>query len=110
SAAGCDSTLYTGPFAITASTTVKTIACVDGVPGESRTVGFTSDADFHPGKVTNLTLWWRADAGVPTDAGDLWRDQSGQGNNGVQSFSGSTPRLAPEVVNGLPAMRFDGGD
>jgi hypothetical protein len=100
---------YGGPFLVEATTTVKAKAFVVG-SGESATttVGFISNADGHPGTFSGLRLWWRADAGVPTGQGDLWQDQSGQGNHGGQTWSGATPALVPNVVNGLPAIRFDG--
>jgi hypothetical protein len=76
---------------------------------------------------TNLKLWLKADAGV-SSAGDdyvsTWADQSGNGNNAVLPAAYSTtapwansssqvskkPRLIANVVNGRPAVRFDGFD
>lgn len=61
---------------------------------------------------TDLTLWLKTDAGVSTTAvGDdlevtLWEDQSGNGNHVVAGSS--APRLQEDVVNGQPALYFDG--
>ena len=57
-----------------------------------------------------LQLWLRADAGVPSYYGDLWLDQSGHNNHASQTLGTAIPRLVPNGVNGLPVMRFDGGD
>ena len=80
------------------------------VDSATAVVGFTRREDAVPLGVPNLQLWWRADAGVPSGAGDHWEDQSGQGNHGRQPFGGATAVLVPNVVNGLPALRFDGVD
>lgn len=58
---------------------------------------------------TDLRLWLKADDG-PSANGDgtliSWADKSGKGNNAVPS--GGTPSLVASVVNGKPAVRFDG--
>ena len=83
---------------------------MNGAKSATTTAGFTSDTDFTPRDVSGLQLWWRADAGVPTGFGDSWQDQSGQENHGLQTYGAAVPRLIPNAFNGLPAMRFDGGD
>jgi hypothetical protein len=103
------SPLYTGPITITQTTTVKSRTfCPNLTPSDITTIGFTSSTDFSPAGLPNLRLWLRADAGVPSGAGDFWADQSGQGNNAVQLSSASTPLLVQDAANGLPVMRFDG--
>ncbi|MFI4942732.1 MAG: chitobiase/beta-hexosaminidase C-terminal domain-containing protein, partial [Burkholderiales bacterium] len=37
-----------------------------------------------------------------------WADQSGNGNNLVQSTAANQPQLVPAAANGLPVVRFDG--
>jgi hypothetical protein len=55
-------------------------------------------------------MWLRADAGLPSGAGDFWADQSGTGNHGYQVMSGATAKLGQDSVSGLPALTFDGSD
>jgi hypothetical protein len=112
------SPVYTEPISLTASTTVKARAFKTNPADPAdpanlaesalATVSFTKDTDFTPKSVSGIRLWLRADAGVPSRIGDYWEDQSGLGNHGVQTASSSTAALMPNVVNGLPAMRFDG--
>lgn len=69
---------------------------------------------------TNLTGWWRADAGVYSDAGSTpavdtgtvyqWNDQSGNGFHMSQPTSTNRPTYRTNFVNGQPAIRFDGVD
>jgi fibronectin type 3 domain-containing protein len=62
--------------------------------------------------ISNLALWLKADAGViqgPTNvAVGVWADQSGLGNNAVQTLPAARPEWVPDVFNGLPVVRFDG--
>ena len=56
-------------------------------------------------------LWLKADAGVTTNASGLvtqWNDQSGNGNNATQSDTNHSPLFVSNVLNGKPALRFDG--
>ena len=63
-----------------------------------------------PSAISGLNLWLRADMGVTNTASQIsaWADQSGNGNDAVQSDNKSQPLLITNVVNGLPAVRFDG--
>jgi hypothetical protein len=56
-----------------------------------------------------LQLHLKADAGVTETAGTVstWADQSGNGFDFAPP-SGAGPALVPDVINGLPALRFDG--
>jgi hypothetical protein len=104
------SDVYVSPIPIGRTTTLKAKAFrADLVESATATAGFTQDADATPLR-PGLVLWWRADAGVPGEAGDYWEDQSGQGNHGYQPSGAKAPRLFPNAVNGLPVMRFDGVD
>ena len=106
-----ESFAYEGPLEITSTVLLKAKAFVPGLVDSATAVaGFTRREDAAPLDVANLQLWWRADAGLPSGAGDHWEDQSGQGNHGYQAFGGATAVLVPNVVNGLPALRFDGVD
>jgi alpha-tubulin suppressor-like RCC1 family protein len=105
------SSVYTEPFAVVATTTVKAKAFKDGLTASTTTTaGFTRDTDLTPASVSGLKLWLRADAGVASAWGDFWADQSGSGNHAIQPTGVALPRLAPNVVNGLPVLRFDGSN
>ena len=61
-----------------------------------------------------LQVWLKADTGTTADpttrAVSSWADQSGHGNDALQSTTGSQPLLVGGTVNNLPALRFDGAD
>ncbi len=66
-----------------------------------------------PIPTTNLALWLRADQGVTADSSQVvsgWADYSGKANNATQSTSGYRPKRISGVINGQPAIRFDGSD
>jgi hypothetical protein len=106
-----ESAVYESPFEVSSTLTVKAKAWRDGLLESATAVaGFTREAEATQKRITGLRLWWRADAGVPGGEGDHWEDQSGLGNHGTQTNGAAVPRLVPNVVNGLPVMRFDGGD
>ena len=105
------SPVYTDALVLTTTVTLKAKAFRNGLlESATTTAGFTRTEDAVPASVLGLELWWRADAGVPAEAGDRWDDQSGMGNHGHQANGAKVARLVPNAVNGLPVMRFDGGD
>ncbi len=58
---------------------------------------------------SGLVLWLRADKGVSTNSDGTvseWADQSGLGNNALQTNSANAPLLV--VTNGKPALEFNG--
>ena len=60
---------------------------------------------------TGLQLWLKADAGVTTNnTGQVtkWADQSGVGNDAIQSDSAKAPTLVLNSLNGKPTLRFPG--
>lgn len=62
--------------------------------------------------MNGLEFWLRADAGVTADSNGLvsaWTDQLG-GLSAGQSNPSIQPSLIAHDVNGLPALRFDGGN
>ena len=64
-----------------------------------------------PYGLSGLRLWLRGDGGVisgSTGAVSLWEDQSGHGNDAVQSTGTSQPSLQTNQLNRLPVLRFDG--
>jgi hypothetical protein len=57
-------------------------------------------------------VWLKADA-LALDDGDpvtSWTDSSGSGNHLVQAVEGLQPTFQSSEINGLPVVRFDGGD
>ncbi len=108
------SPLYTGPFELLATTTVRARAFRGGMkPSRVALASFTKASDFAPPAVPGLALWARADAGVSADAVgrvSVWSDQSGRGNDLVQPTPGRQPVLQPDAANGFPLLRFDGVD
>jgi hypothetical protein len=60
---------------------------------------------------SGLALWLKADKGVTTNNDGTvsqWADQSGLGNNAVQTVSTSAPKLVTDPKTGKPAVEFDG--
>jgi hypothetical protein len=63
--------------------------------------------------LAGLQLWLSADAGVSVGANNAvtqWADQSGNANNAEQINETMAPVLVPNALNGLPVVRFDGGN
>ncbi len=63
---------------------------------------------FLPTDIANLVAWYRADLGV-TKSSDLvsqWDDQSGNSRNVTEATN--KPLWVDSLVNGYPAIRFDG--
>jgi len=64
-----------------------------------------------PTNIAGCTLWLKADAGVETNAtGGVtnWVDQSGNGNDAHQEGTTNVPQYVENVLNGNPAVRYDG--
>jgi hypothetical protein len=61
---------------------------------------------------SNLVSWWNADslALANNDPVISWTDGSGLANTLVQGTAGFRPLFKTNVVNGKPAVRFDGTD
>src|SRR5205085_1186527 len=108
------SSLYdaANPPLLNMSTTVKAKAFRSDLGwSATATVGFTSDAEFTPRSLADLTLWLRADAGVSTGGASVvsWEDQSGKGNdatlvNGQPSYR--VPTLTADAQSAMPMMHF----
>lgn len=69
---------------------------------------------FAPSDLANLAIWLKADAitGLADDAFvATWTDSSGSGRNATQAGADSLkPKYKTGIINGLPVVRFDGGD
>ena len=59
---------------------------------------------------SDLLLWLMADAGVDTLNGTVsrWHDQSGNGNDVIQTNASRQPLLVANILNGKPVIRFGG--
>lgn len=66
---------------------------------------------------TNVTIapeliaWFQANNGVTADGSGFvsqWNDQSGNANNAINTTNATQPTLNSGVINGLPAVHFDG--
>ena len=103
-------TLYDTPFMLSATTTVKAKAYMGGVASVTAVAGFIESSDFNPMSVSGLQVWLRGDAGVPRSGAylDLWRDQSGNGNDAAQTSGASLPALVTDASSGMPMLHFDG--
>lgn len=69
--------------------------------------------EFSPADISGLQLWLKVDtleAGgyVDEDVVDVWPDDSGNGNNATQPTFGARPTFYESIINGKPAVRFDG--
>lgn len=105
------STLYTAPFTVASSTTIKAIAIKQFFTDSSVT---TSSIQIDPTtsgiSKTGLMLWLRSDSGLNTSGSNVtdWADLSGTGNNATQTSSGNRPTVNASAIAGLPAVVFNG--
>lgn len=102
------STLYTTGFSISSDTTIRAVAYIDGYPTlyDSRRIYATSS----PSRISGLKGWWKADAIVglsDTNPITTWEDSSFSNADMVQSDSTYKPVYRTNIINGLPAVRFD---
>ena len=81
-----------------------------------QSTGFTT---YNPASAGAMIAWLRADInGTVLDAGSLpvaagnpvvtWRDQSGNNNHGTQPVAINQPTYNTGIINGLPALNFNG--
>lgn len=89
----------------------KTSSVAQGLPKYQKLWDGTSGLSVR----TNLKIW--LDATAPetfsyssSNVISQWADKSGYGNNATQGTTSFQPTLVTNVINGLPAVRFDGSD
>jgi hypothetical protein len=68
-----------------------------------------SAAPFDPNTIAGLSLWLKADEGITFSGSNVtyWADQSQVGNDVVAVTT--SPTFHSNIINGLPAVLFDGG-
>ncbi len=74
---------------------------------------YSTYAQTGPGGVSsNLTLWFKANAGTTTSGSNLtgWADQSGNSFNITQGAANNQPTLGINAINFNPALQFDGSN
>ena len=67
----------------------------------------TTSSDQVSMPLSELVLWLRGDAGRGSGSLSAWVDQSGKGNNAIQTISAQRPQAAESVVNDKGVVRFD---
>lgn len=67
---------------------------------------------FDPTTIAGLKLWLKANALSlnNNDPVTTWTDSSGTNNHGTQSTAANKPLFKTNIINGLPAVLFDGSD
>src|ERR1039458_1376082 len=74
------------------------------------TIPLSSPAQTLP-VTAGLQLWLKADAGITTNSSGLvtsWADQSGKGNDAIQTNTAHAPSLVMNSLNGKPTLRYPG--
>jgi hypothetical protein len=71
---------------------------------------WTGNVLVPPIPTAHLQLWLKAEAGVTLNGSTVsnWADQSGNGNNAIQSNTERQPLFVAGGLNGRPILRFDG--
>lgn len=74
------------------------------------TLAVYSSANTGPGGVGNVTMWWRANAGVTSASGLIsqWADQSGNGNNLNASGAARPTITTSPAMNSQSVVRYSG--
>jgi Bacterial Ig domain len=82
-----------------------------GTSGASNAATVTTPVSIADLPQNGMTLWLRSTAGTE-GAGPLsvWFDESGTGNAAIQTVAGNQPTVVDNQANGLPVVRFNGGD
>ncbi|MGA9120399.1 MAG: T9SS type A sorting domain-containing protein, partial [Bacteroidota bacterium] len=105
---GSWTTVASAPFVLLRDSTFHMWYAGEGTVSNS--VGYATSPRVSSIPTAGLQLWLRADAGVDTLNGTVsrWHDQSGNGNDAIQSDTARQPFLQGNAFNGKPALGFDG--
>lgn len=73
---------------------------------------FWKISGFSPVNVGDLSVWYKADAGVTLNGSTVsgWADQSGNGRHLIQSTATKQPLFIASAINSKPSLLFDGVD
>jgi hypothetical protein len=110
------SAVYSAPFLLSASATVRAKAVKSGMTDSAESsASFTITSTPPPTggpSLTGLAMWLKADAGVTKNGNYVagWADQSGNGAGASQATVARQPLFVGSAVNGKPALQFDGAD
>lgn len=98
----------TNASGVQVSSRLETARYWDGVGKQVQYPNGVDPAVFVPTDLTGLLIWLRADTGVTLTSGRVstWADQSGNGNDFVQSTAGNRP-IPGTAINGQATVTFD---
>ena len=106
------SNLYSTPFAIGSTSTIKAIAYASGVPSTVTSANIQSDVNTLPIPRTGLKLWLKGDLGTVLSGLNIstWSDLSGSNpaNDATQGTAANQALLVNPAINGLPSGAFNG--
>jgi hypothetical protein len=105
------STLYTGPFVVSSSATLKVKAFqADANPSATVSVPFVIDTSSVDVNRSGMIAWLRADLGMTVDGSNNvsgWKDLTLNGNSPAQGTAADQPLLQSSSINGKPSVNFD---
>ena len=82
-----------------------------GTSGASNTSTVTTPIGIADLPQNGLTMWLRSTSGTEGSGPlSVWVDQSGSGNNALQTTSAQQPQVVDGQANGLPVIRFNGSN
>lgn len=103
------STLYTGPFSVGSTVTVKAIATGSGYQTSPvATANIQIDMTTLGVPKGGLLVWLRSDTGLITSGNNVitWTDVSGNKNDASQSNSINRPTVIDGALNNFPTVSF----
>ena len=112
---GASALTTTGTLGAGASTLTK--ATITTIDAETEGINITGSSQTYtptgvqPNTIANLVRWFKADAITGLNDGDAvstWTDSAGLGN--ATGTTTTRPLYKTNILNGLPAVRFDGTD
>ncbi len=91
---------------------IKALSDLDYLPSAYSTVQVTPAVDVLPASIKGkMVAWWKADAvdnNVVSGKLNIWKDQSGKGQDVQAVSTAARPEIINDWKNGKPALKFDG--